>query len=65
MLENRLNRNQIYRNVIEYGGGLFLILHLLGNKFKISKSTPWFIIVPPVASFIIKVYGYFSIDRYA
>ncbi len=53
------------RKFVEYTGiGLFLI-HMVSKRFRVSRATGLYIVIPPVLSYLVKVLGYMWVDNYA
>ena len=45
-----------------YGGALLFVLHMLANKLKITKRTPFFVVVPYLCQVGVKWTGYLWLD---
>lgn len=60
-----MKRVTFLQKTIEYGGAAFIFYHLFKIKFRINKSTPLYIVIPPILSYMTKAIGYLWVDEFA
>lgn len=65
MLDAKMDKVIFARKFVEYTGIGFFLIHMVRNRFRVSRATGFYIVIPPVLSYLVKVFGYMWVDNYA